>query len=424
MKICSKIALAAISKTFLICLVLFPVNTAQSQEIDDACQIPLVEIILLQDFGRAFFCAGEQLQQNPNDIQAQLIFARAAQETGQFDVAISFANLAREHQLSEADRFASYLISGMAHAGQGNFISANLDLRRGSDFANTEIEKKIVTQAIESVGQMSPWQYSLGLGIKPSTNVNGGSMHDTMTWFGSTANISEDGQAQRGIGYTFDANVTHAKPLSPNLHWENKANVSATLYKGPGQPNAQYSLTSGLRFSTKESAVSQVYGYIAYDKLFVADASASQSFENYHPYYSQTSFGVEYHRKLDTESAVKFYTLYSDRISDISSLHDAQISTVGGTFTSEINNIGFTVSGSLANTASNSADIASVSQNLALGVDWAMGSMPVTLTGDLGYTHTSFKEQVFGYTDKHVDDQVTLELSLTHNNIQFMGLTQ
>ena len=143
-------------------------------------------MILLQDFGRAFFCAGERLEQNPNDTEAQLIFARAAQETGQFEIAVSFADRARQYQISKADRFASHLISGMARAGQGKYISANLDLRRGSDFAVSAVEKNIINQAITNVGSMSPWRYSLGFSIEPSTNVNAGSMHETMTWFGST----------------------------------------------------------------------------------------------------------------------------------------------------------------------------------------------------------------------------------------------
>lgn len=418
----SKTNLVKVFKALLFGLFLWPMNTNPSRAADDICQIPLVEIILLQDFGRAFFCAGERLVEDPNDTEAQLMFARAAQETGQFEIAVSFADRARQQQLTKADKFASYLISGMARAGQGKFISANLDLRRGSDFAISDVEKKIIRQAIANVGSMSPWRYSLGFSVEPSTNVNAGSMHDSMTWFGSTATISEDGQAQSGIAYTANVSINYMKPVSASLYWDNKASVSATAYEGPGRNNVEYSLTSGLRHSPATDAASQVYGYVAYDKRFIAEANSSEVFGKYQPYYRQTTLGVEYHRVLDATSDLKIYVTYTDRASDVSPVQDAQISTIGGNYSLAVNkDVSLAFGGYWRDTASESAGIAAKTGNVSFGADWAPATWPLTLLGELAYSHTEFKNRIIAYTGKRVDDDVYLELALTHKNIQLYG---
>lgn len=422
MVICLKLKLGNIINALIFSLLAWPMIATPSRADDGFCQIPLVEMILMQDFGRAFFCAGERLELNPNDTEARLIFARAAQETGQFEIAVSFANRARQYQISKADRFASYLISGLARAGQGKFISANLDLRRGSDFAVSEVEKKIIRQAIASIGAMSPWRYVLGFSVEPSTNVNAGSMHDTMTWFGSTATISEDGQAQSGTAYTGNASIHYIKPISATLYWENMAGVSATTYDGPGRNNVEYSLTSGLRYSPKGNAASLVYGYVTHDKRFIAETTGSEGFRNFEPYYRQTTLGVEYHQILDADFTWEIYTSYTDRISNISSTQDAQISSIGGNFSLSVNDeTSLTLGGYWRDTASNSADIAALAGNLSIGVDWASVDWPVTVSGELDYTHTDFKTRIFGYTGKRADDNVSLELVLALENIQFYG---
>lgn len=76
----------------------------------------------------------------------------------------------------------------------------------------------------------------------------------------------------------------------------------------------------------------------------------------------------------------------------------------------------------LRDTVSKSANVASFAGNLSIGVDWTLEIWPLTLSGDLAYSHTGFKNLIIGYTGKRMDDNVSFELALTHENIQFYGL--
>ncbi len=85
--------------------------------------------------------------------------------------------------------------------------------------------------------------------------------------------------------------------------------------------------------------------------------------------------------------------------------------------------ISLTVGSYLRDTASDSAGIAALAGNLSIDVDWTPADWPVSVSGELGYTHTNFKTQIFGYTGKRVDDNVSLNLVLTLENIQFYGFS-
>lgn len=87
----------------------------------------------------------------------------------------------------------------------------------------------------------------------------------------------------------------------------------------------------------------------------------------------------------------------------------------------QLEEISLTVGGYLRDTASDSAGIAVLAGNLSIGIDWAPVEWPVTVSGELGYTHTDFKTQIFRYTGKRVDDNVSLDLVLTLENILFYG---
>ena len=243
-----------------------------------------------------------------------------------------------------------------------------------------------------------------------------------MVWIDRTEAISEDGQAQSGIAYTANASINYMKPVSANLYWENKASVFATAYEGPGRNNAEYSLTSGLQYSLKGNAVSLVYGYVTYDKRFIAESSGSEAFGKYQPYYRQTMLGAEYHRVLDATSELKIYVTHTDRVSDVSAVQDAQISTIGGNYALAVNkDVSLTFGGYWRDTSADSANIAAKTGNLSIGADWAPATWPLILSGELDYTHTDFKNRIIAYTGKRMDDDVSLELALTHENIQFYG---
>ena len=100
---------------FLFAATLFTLPSATYAEEPD-CSIPLRVLVQSHNFPLAYYCAEQQWSLDPENLDALLVMARAAQELGQMELADKLAKEARTHELSTAQRFAAYLISGIAQA--------------------------------------------------------------------------------------------------------------------------------------------------------------------------------------------------------------------------------------------------------------------------------------------------------------------
>ena len=402
-------------------LVLFDLSSVMAA-IEPSCDFELREIVQAREFRLAYYCAEQQLASDPENIDAMLVLARAAQELGQMERADELAKAARSYPLTTGQRFAAYLISGMAQASQQKLTSAKILLYRASDFARLEPEHEIVRRVLAQISTQSPWKFSLGGNILPSTNINSGSLHDTFELGGFEFVLNDDAKAQSGVGYTVSASATHQRHISDSTIWENRASLSGTAYDGRGRNNAQYTLESGLRYTPKSEVSSLIYGYTAFDKYYIGEEIGGPAFDEYTPYYSQLTFGLEYHRQPNATSAWKVFATYTDRVSDVSPVLDALIATVGGSYTFALNdNVIFALSSFVQDTQSQSADAAAAANNLTVAMTWTADTLPITLSGNFGVTHTDYKILLGIYSERRVDDAVTLELALTHDDIQFYG---
>ena len=389
---------------------------------ETTCEAPLREIVQARDFQYAYYCAEIQFDANPRDADAILVMARAAQELGQMERADELAKKARTLNLSTGQKFAAYLISGMAQASQQNFTTAKVLLYRASDFARLEPETRVVRQALNRLNTDAPWRLSIDGNILPSSNINSGSLHETIELGSLEFGLDEDAQAQAGVGYTGSLAATHRKRISARAVWENSANLSATVYDGRARNTATYGVVSGLHYTPANTPSALIYTYLGFEKNFAADEIDGPVLGIYSPYYSQITAGLEYHLSRRNGSAWKIFATYVDRKSDISALQDTQITTAGLSYSHAINDntvVGF--SGFLQNSNSVSADIAANAQNLSAEISWRPDGSPLTLSGAVNYTHTDYIHQLFGYPEARIDDDVTLEAAFMHNDIQFYG---
>jgi len=409
------------TRTFFAVLVLFSLPSVLVAAEPD-CDFALRDMVQAREFRLAYYCAEQQLASDPDNIDAMLVLARAAQELGQMERADELAKTARTYDLTTGQRFAAYLISGMAQASQQNLTSAKILIYRASDFARLEPEHEIIRRVLAQINTQSPWRFSLGGNILPSTNINSGSMHDTFELGGFEFVLNDDAKAQSGIGYTASASATHQRRISNRTIWESSVSLSGTAYDGRGRNDAQYTLQSGLRYAPKSEASSLIYGYTAFDKRYIGEEIGGPAFDEYTPYYSQLTFGLEYHRQPDAASAWRVFATYTDRVSDVSPVLDAQITTVGGGYTFALNdNVTLALSGFVQDTQSDSADAAAAASNLTAAMTWTLDTLPITFSGNLGVTHTDYRILLGIYNERRVDDDVTLELALTHDDIQFYG---
>ena len=394
-------------------------SASSSAATEPACDAPLRDIVKVQNFPVAYICAKQRLALDPDNIDAMLVLARAAQELGQFELADTLAQKARGYQLNTGQKFAAYLISGIAQANQSKFLSAKVLLYRASDFARAEPERRLIREVLAQLNARSPWKFSASASLNPSTNINGGSLHDTIEFAGLEFSLDEDAQAQPGIGYSANVQLAHQTRLSTRSIWENKAQVAGTFFAGRGRNNLGYTLTSGLSYTISPS--SQVHGYLSYSEGYIASALNAPALTEYSPHYAQTSVGAAYHSALFPDSSWSTYVSYSARTSAQSQLQDALIATLGGAYSIARGPQMFTFGGYIQDTEALGADTAARAANLWVGITRDVENTPLTLSGKLGYTHTEYKYLMGGYADVRVDDDVSLELSATRGDIQFFG---
>ncbi|OUS07249.1 hypothetical protein A9Q96_08110 [Rhodobacterales bacterium 52_120_T64] len=388
---------------------------------DVRCEPSLRRLVQLHNFPLAFYCAEQVFADNPDDMDALLVMARAAQELGRAALADNLASQARKQTLTTAQRFAAYLISGISNARQSKLITAKVLLYRASDFAQSEPELKVVRRTLAQLGRLSPWKFSAGIDVSPSANINSGSLHDTITFAGLEFVLDDDAKAQSGIAYSLSAGVTHQRRLSARTIWENGVSIAATVYDGRGRNDASYTVTSGLRYTPGTARPVMIYGYVRYDQRYIADEIGTGAFDEYGLYYNQTTAGLEFHRNSNKNSAWKVYGTYTDRQSDVSAGQNVWIGTLGATYRRALDSDVELAFGGYVQTTEGASNLAAQASNISLGVSWAPKNVPFSFSGSLGYTHTQYTSIAFGYSEARMDDDVDLELALAYDNFQFFG---
>ncbi len=385
------------------------------------CDTSLRRLIQTHNFPLAFHCAEQRFANNPDDMDALLVMARAAQELGRVELADELATQARTRELTTAQRFAAYLISGISQARQSNLTTAKILLYRASDFARAEPELKVVRSTLDQINRLSPWKISAGISVLPSTNINGGSLHDTINFGGLEFVLDDDAKARSGVAYSVSAGVTHQTRVSARMIWENQFSVAGTAYGGRGRNDASYTVSSGLRYTPETAHPVLVYGYVRYDQRYIADDIGAGAFGDYGAYYNQTTAGLEFHRNPDQTSAWKVYGTFTDRKSDISANQNARIGTLGATYRFALNSDVELALGGYVQVSDGASNLAAQASNLSLGGSWDPEGGPFSFSGNLAYTHTEYASIAVGYSEARVDDDVKLELALTYDNFQFYG---
>lgn len=378
------------------------------------CDAPLADIIRVHDFGLAYYCSELRLKDHPEDVDALLVAARAAQELGQLDIALELSQKSRQYPLTKSQKFASYLISGIAAAGNGDALTSKLFLRRSANLVQNDVESGIVRAAMNRVRAQSPWSYGLSFNVTPSTNINGGQIE-------VNNGESDDSIAAPGIGYSLNLNVTHRTRLSTRLMWENQLLASSNTYDGPGQNSYKYGFKSSLRYAPSSDISTMWIASIHAEDRHIANEIGGPAFGVYVPYYSQTSFRLERHVRKDASHSMMFYGTYTWR--DYETGLDAEIFQAGLSFGFPItDNVTATLSGYWEDTVSLRLGVAKQSENVAIGLQMDLERLPISLSGRLSYTNTTYKIPYLttGLVFRS-DETAALDVGLTPKNLQWFG---
>lgn len=398
------------SLLIIITMSAFPIAATAAEE----CDLPLADIVRARDFGLAYYCSELRLNEDQADVVAMLVAARAAQELGQLDIALDLARRSRQFPLTRSQRFASFLISGVAAAGEGDSLTSKILLRRGANLAQNDVELGIIGAAMAQVRARSPWSYGLSFNLTPSTNVNGGTIIEN-------SSDSEDSRAQPGIGYGLNASITHRTKLSTQLVWENKTFSDARFYDGLGQNNYTLGYTSSLRYLPNNRIPILLIASLTFENRGLANELGGPVFGNYSPYYSQTSFRLESHIVPKADHSLVFTSSYTAR--EYEAFGPAEVTQFGASYGFPItNNISTSISGYWENTDSTIPFpfLAKETKNIAIGLLLDLENYPISFSGKLSYATNSYKVPYFfeGYRD---DERITLDIGVTPKNLQWYG---
>ena len=391
---------------------------AADVQAEEPCDLSLRVLVEMQDFGAAYECGLQVVESEPRNADALLVVARAAQETGRPEVAVEYVRRARLLPLDRAQEFAARLIGGMAEAALGNTLVARVQLRRASDFAGNPVERDVIARALANVSAGSPWSGTVRFGINPSSNINGGSLHDTITWLGLEFPLDADAKAQAGIGYALGGDVTYAALFGDRVQWENTLRFDATVYDGRGRNDVQAGFVSAVSYAP-DSAVPGVWkGSLSLERRVIAVDLGAPVFGEYMPYTGTATLSLERYWQPGADRLGAVYASYAYRRSDNGGA-DARISRVGGFGRFALAGGQMQLGGYLEDLASTDANDAARAVQVSLGYARGFGGVDLSLQAQL--THTEYRERLFGYPAARVDDTGVLEVSVTPTGWQFFG---
>ena len=168
------------------------------------------------------------LRQDPNDVEALIIQARAARDLGKAPEAIKTAQKAWNLADTPSEKFGSSVIMAQALSTSGRRTAAQFWLRRAMHNAPNEKFKASAVRDFKHVQRINPWSTELNFSISPSSNINNGSMNSTVKLFDLPFDFQLSGAAQALSGMQYSAGFATRYRLSENTRSQNDIILQAS----------------------------------------------------------------------------------------------------------------------------------------------------------------------------------------------------
>ncbi len=153
--------------------------------------------------------AAALLSRDPTDASAWIVVARIRRAAGDTEGALEAARRANATADTDDERYAAAV-----ELAAGNFtlergLIAQFWLRRAAQVAPTEELREAAIRNFRAVRAQTPWSWSLGFSVVPSSNVNNGSRAETIEIGGLPFVLSGDAQALSGLEATLTGSVRY-----------------------------------------------------------------------------------------------------------------------------------------------------------------------------------------------------------------------
>jgi tetratricopeptide (TPR) repeat protein len=153
--------------------------------------------------------AASLLERDPNDAAAWIVIARIRRAEGDIDGALEAARRANASADSDDVRYAAAVELAAGNFVQDRGLIAQFWLRRAAQVAPTEELREAAIRNFRAVRAQTPWSWSVGFSVVPSSNVNNGSRAETIEIAGLPFVLSGDAQALSGLEATLTGSVRY-----------------------------------------------------------------------------------------------------------------------------------------------------------------------------------------------------------------------
>lgn len=155
--------------------------------------------LLRGDLALAARVSDALIEGDSEDVEALLIRAAVALESGRYDLSQQAAKQAWTATDKPAVRHHAALLSGQALEQTGRYFQSQFWLRRALQAAPDDAADAEARRAYRAVQRSNPWRVELGFGIAPSSNINNGTAAETVRLFGLDFQVSRTAQALSGL---------------------------------------------------------------------------------------------------------------------------------------------------------------------------------------------------------------------------------
>ena len=435
-----------------------PLQAQPAELSPDETRMLAIDLVNAGDYAGAVRVSQALLARDPADVGALIALARVADETGDAPRAASLAARAYAAAGTPAERFVAARIAARANLQQDRFTRTQIWLRRARQFAPDPQAAAAVAQDYAFTADLNPLTVQLDFGLRPSSNVNNGSLIDV-----EDANIpivegfvlSRDSQALSGLAYHLGGSVQYRIRETATSATVLQGSLDGTTYRLSG--SARNDLEAAAR--EKDRAARD---FALDDKDFLSDearaaAKRLRGISGSDYSYVELSGGIS-HRfvlpqaTLPTSLSFRIgrswyggspYTRFLDvgvgqsfKLSDLSRLRlfagaerslidppfdDINTLRAGGTYLRQLEN-GDLVSLSLSGRRSLSANSEQTYDSLRVGVDYDLASPVAGLQFVAGAAVERRHLEVSSFTGgPRTDTTLSLSLEAAITQVEFYG---
>lgn len=153
--------------------------------------------------------AAQLLAVDPDDASAWVVVARIRRAGGDWDGALDAARRAHRTADTDDERHAAAVEIAAVHFAQERRLLAQFWLRRAAQVAPSEALRAQAVRNLRAVRSQTPWAFSVGFGVVPTSNVNNGSRSETIEIAGLPFVLSGDARALSGVEATLSGSARY-----------------------------------------------------------------------------------------------------------------------------------------------------------------------------------------------------------------------